>query len=52
MQGSMLEILSDHMVPTLQQTAVAVAFAALVGVPLGMLAAIRRGRLADRRDGL
>ena len=48
MQGSMLEILSDHMVPTLQQTAVAVAFAALVGVPLGMLAAIRRGRLADR----
>jgi peptide/nickel transport system permease protein len=48
MQGTMLEILSDHMVPTLQQTAVAVAFAALVGVPLGMLAAIRRGRLADR----
>ena len=48
MQGTMLEILSDHMVPTLQQTAVAVAFAALVGVPLGMLAAIRRGWLADR----
>ena len=48
MQGTMLEILSDHMVPTLQQTAVAVAFAALVGVPLGMLAAIRRGRAADR----
>ena len=48
MQGTMLEILSDHMVPTLQQTAVAVAFATLVGVPLGLIAAIRRGRLADR----
>ena len=48
MQGTMLEILSDHMVPTLQQTAVAVAFATLVGVPLGLIAAIRRGRPADR----
>ena len=48
MQGTMLEILADHMVPTLQQTAVAVAFATLVGVPLGMTAAIRRGRGADR----
>ena len=48
MQGTMGEILLSHMIPTLQQTAVAVCFAALVGVPLGMLAAIRRGRTADR----
>ena len=48
MQGTMWEILGSHMVPTLQQTAVAVCFATLVGVPLGMLAAVRRGRFADR----
>ena len=35
MKGTVNEILRDHMVPTLQQTAVAVAFAALVGVPFG-----------------
>ena len=48
MQGTMREILGSHMVPTLQQTAVAVCFATLVGVPLGMLAAVRRGRFTDR----
>ena len=48
MQGTVAEILRAHMIPTLQQTAVAVAFATLLGVPLGMLAAIRRGRAADR----
>ena len=48
MKGTVNEILRDHMVPTLQQTAVAVAFAALVGVPLGMIAAVHRGRAADR----
>ncbi len=48
MKGTMGEILWSHMVPTLQQTLVAVFFATLVGVPLGMLAAIRRGRLTDR----
>ena len=48
MQGTVNEIIREHMVPTLQQTAVAVAFAALVGVPLGMLAAIHRGQTADR----
>ena len=48
MQGTVNEILREHMVPTLQQTAVAVAFATLVGVPLGMIAAVRRGQGADR----
>lgn len=48
MEGTMLEIIGSHMVPTLQQTLVAVGFATLVGVPLGMLAAIRRGGVADR----
>lgn len=48
MQGTVNEIIREHMVPTLQQTAVAVAFAALVGVPLGLLAAIHRGQTADR----
>ena len=43
----MAEIIRDHMVPTLQQTLVAIAFAALVGVPLGMLAAVKRGSPAD-----
>ena len=44
----MIEILSSHMIPTLQQTVVAVTFATLVGVPLGMLAAIGRGRFGDK----
>lgn len=48
MEGTMLEIIGSHMIPTLQQTLVAVSFAALFGVPLGMLAAIRRGGLTDR----
>lgn len=48
MEGSMLEILGSHMVPTLQQTLIAVGFATLVGVPLGMVAAVRRGRFSDR----
>lgn len=48
MKGTMWEIISSHMVPTVQQTLVAVAFAALVGVPLGMIAAVRRGRAADQ----
>lgn len=47
MEGTMAEILRDHMVPTIQQTLVAIAFAALVGVPLGMLAAVKRGSAAD-----
>ena len=48
MKGTMWEIISSHMVPTVQQTLVAVAFATLVGVPLGMLAAVKRGRAADQ----
>ena len=48
MEGTMLEIIGSHMIPTLQQTLVAVSFAALFGVPLGLLAAIRRGGLTDR----
>ncbi len=48
MKGTMTEIIGSHMVPTVQQTLVAVAFAALVGVPLGMIAAVRRGRAADQ----
>jgi peptide/nickel transport system permease protein len=48
MKGTMVEILRAHMIPTLQQTAVAVSFATLVGVPLGMIAAIHRGQLSDR----
>ena len=48
MEGTMLEIIGSHMISTLQQTLVAVSFATLFGVPLGLLAAIRRGGLADR----
>lgn len=48
MDGTMLEIIGTHMVPTLQQTVVAILFATLVGVPLGMIAAIKRGRAADQ----
>lgn len=48
MDGTMLEIIRTHMIPTLQQTLIAIAFATLVGVPLGMLAAIKRGRAADQ----
>ena len=48
MEGTMLEIIGSHMIPTLQLTLVAVGFATLVGVPLGMIAAIRHGSPADR----
>ena len=48
MKGTMTEIIGSHMVPTVQQTLVAVAFAALIGVPLGMIAAVKRGRAADQ----
>ena len=48
MEGSMLEIIGSHMIPTLQQTLVAVGFATLIGVPLGMIAAIRHGSPLDR----
>ena len=48
MEGTMLEIIGSHMIPTLQQTLVAVGFATLVGVPLGMVAAIRHGSPTDR----
>ena len=48
MEGTMLEIIGSHMIPTLQQPLVAVGFATLVGVPLGMIAAIRHGSPADR----
>ena len=48
MEGTMLEIIGSHMVPTLQQTLVAIGFATLAGVPLGMIAAIRQGSPADR----
>ena len=48
MEGTMLEIIGSHMIPTLQQTLVAVGFATLVGIPLGMIAAIRHGSPTDR----
>ena len=48
MEGTMLEIIGSHVIPTLQQTLVAVGFATLVGVPLGMVAAIRHGSPTDR----
>ena len=48
MEGTMLEIIGSHVIPTLQQTLVAVGFATLVGVPLGMIAAVRHGSLSDR----
>ncbi len=48
MEGTMLEIIGSHVIPTLQQTLVAVGFATLVGVPLGMIAAIRHGSPTDR----
>jgi len=48
MEGSMREILGAHLVPTLQQTVVAVLFASLVGVPLGIIAAVKHDSAADR----
>jgi peptide/nickel transport system permease protein len=48
MDGTMVEIIREHMIPTLQQTAVAIVFATAVGVPLGMIAAIKRGTLVDQ----
>ncbi len=48
MSGTMWEIIRSHMIPTVQQTLVAIAFATIVGVPLGMLAAVKRSRAADQ----
>lgn len=48
MDGTMAQIIGSHMVPTLQQTIVAVLFATIVGVPLGVFAAIKRGTLVDQ----
>ena len=46
-EGTMVEILGDRLVPTLQLTTYAVVLAALIAVPLGMIAAIKRNTLAD-----
>ena len=48
MDGTMAQIIGSHMVPTLQQTIVAVLFATIVAVPLGVFAAIKRGTLVDQ----
>ena len=48
MDGTMAEIIGSHMIPTLQQTFVAILFAAAVGVPLGMIAAVKRGGAVDQ----
>ncbi len=47
MQGSMTQILAEHMGPTLALTGWAVLLATLFAVPLGILAAKNQGRLAD-----
>jgi len=47
MEGTMLEILMEHLIPTLQQTVVAIGFATIVAVPLGIIAAIKRGTVVD-----
>ena len=47
-EGTMVEILGDRLVPTLQLTTYAVVLAALIAVPLGMIAAIKRNTLADQ----
>lgn len=48
MEGTMLEILMEHLVPTLQQTCVALIFASVIAVPLGMIAAIKRNTWIDQ----
>ncbi len=47
MEGTMLEIIGSHLVPTLQQSLIAVIFACLVGVSFGVTAAFRRGGATD-----
>lgn len=46
-KGSMTSILAEHLGPTMALTGYAVLLATLFAVPLGILAAKNRGRLAD-----
>ncbi len=47
-EGSMLQILGARLVPTIQLTVVSVLLAALVSVPLGMIAAVKRNTPLDQ----
>ena len=47
-EGTMIEIMSSRLVPTLQLTTFAVVLAMIIAIPLGMIAAIRRNSAADQ----
>jgi len=47
-KGSMIEILKNHLVPTLQLTSYAIIIATVIAVPLGILAAVKRGQMPDQ----
>lgn len=47
-KGTMLEILGARLLPTVQLTTCAVIFAAILAIPLGMVAAIKRNSLTDQ----
>jgi peptide/nickel transport system permease protein len=46
------EIIADHAWPTVQLALAAIALQLVIGVPLGVIAAVRRGRWPDRATGL
>ena len=48
MQGTMLEIISDHLGPTIALTVSALTIAVMIAIPCGILAAKSRGRVADQ----
>lgn len=47
-KGSMIDILGEHLVPTLQLTTFSLVLAVLFAIPLGILAAKNRGLLVDQ----
>lgn len=47
MEGTMLEIIAERVVPTIELTLCALTVSVLIAIPTGILAARKRGRVAD-----
>lgn len=47
MEGAMLEIIGERVVPTIELTLCALTISVIIAIPTGILAARKRGRIAD-----
>lgn len=48
MDGTMIDIMKSRLLPTFQLTTCSVVLAAVISIPLGMIAAVKRNSLADQ----